>query len=213
MAIALMIAGIAIAIPTFIAGVVPVVRTMRGTIRFDAPSTVRVHLRKATYMVYEDTGRSSIGSPFSSPGNVTIGPGDVTVSAADNTNVEVYDRGTVRETLSSRGDRFVGAARFTTPTSGDYTISVRSPAPKAFLIARPLSDTIGSVVGWFALAGFGGVVLLVGVVLLIVGSVRRGRARNALVHVAPPAPGWHPDPWGTGRWRYWDGYRWTEHVQ
>ena len=167
-AIALMIAGIAIAIPTFIAGVVPIVRTMQTTIRFDAPSTVRVHLGKATYMVYEDTGRSSIGSPFSSPGNVTIGPADVTVSAVDNTNVEVYDRGGVRETLSSRGERFVGAARFTTPASGDYMISVRSTAPKAFLVARPLSDTIGSVVGWFALAGFGGVVLLVGVVLLIV---------------------------------------------
>ena len=213
LAIALIIAGIAIAIPTFIAGVVPIVRTVQATVRFDAPNTVRVHLGKATYMVYEDTGRSSIGSPFSSPGPVTIAPGDVTVSAADSTNVEVFDRGTVRETLSSRGDRFVGAARFTTPASGEYTISVRSPTPMPVLIARPLSDTVGSVLGWFALAGFGGIVVVLGVVLLIVGSVRRGRARNALVYAAPPAPGWHPDPWGTGRWRYWDGYRWTEHVQ
>ena len=28
---------------------------------------------------------------------------------------------------------------------------------------------------------------------------------------APP-PGWHPDPAGTNRWRWWDGQRWTEHV-
>jgi hypothetical protein len=213
MAIALMVAGTAIAIPTFIAGFAPIVRTMRTPVRFDAPNTIRVHLGKATYMVYEDTGRSSIGSPFSSPGNVTITPGDVTVSAADNTNVEVYDRGAIRETLTNRGDRFVGAARFTTPASGDYTISVRSTTRKAILIARPLGDTIGSVLGWFAVAGFGGVVLFAGVVLLILGSVRRGRARNALRYAAPPSPGWHPDPWGSGRWRYWDGYRWTEHVQ
>ncbi len=36
---------------------------------------------------------------------------------------------------------------------------------------------------------------------------------------APPAasggaapPGWHPDPAGYNRWRWWDGQRWTEHV-
>ena len=72
---------------------------------------------------------------------------------------------------------------------------------------------MGSVLGWFALTGLGGIVLFVGVVLLIVGSVRRGRARNAFAYAAPPSPGWHPDPWGAARWRYWDGYRWTEHVQ
>lgn len=27
-----------------------------------------------------------------------------------------------------------------------------------------------------------------------------------------PPPGWHPDPSGVNRWRWWDGYRWTEHV-
>jgi hypothetical protein len=25
-------------------------------------------------------------------------------------------------------------------------------------------------------------------------------------------PGWHPDPSGANQWRWWDGYRWTEHV-
>ena len=37
MAIALMVAGTAIAIPTFIAGFAPIVRTMRTPVRFDAP--------------------------------------------------------------------------------------------------------------------------------------------------------------------------------
>jgi hypothetical protein len=212
-AIALIVAGIAIAIPTFIAGIVPIVRTITSPVRFDAPNTVRMHLGKGTYMVYEDTGRDSIGSAFSSPGTVTITPGDVTVSTVDETNIEVYDRGKGRETITNGGDRFVGAARFTTPAAGDYTVSVRSAARKAILIARPFRDTIESVVGWFALTGVGGIALCAGVVLLIVGSVRRGRARNALAYAAATSPGWHPDPWGSGRWRYWDGYRWTEHVQ
>jgi hypothetical protein len=29
---------------------------------------------------------------------------------------------------------------------------------------------------------------------------------------AGPPPGWHPDPSGANQWRWWDGYRWTEHV-
>ena len=28
--------------------------------------------------------------------------------------------------------------------------------------------------------------------------------------VAPPA--WHPDPSGRHQLRYWDGYRWSQHV-
>jgi hypothetical protein len=30
--------------------------------------------------------------------------------------------------------------------------------------------------------------------------------------VAPIPPGWHPDPWGAGSLRWWDGSRWTGHV-
>jgi hypothetical protein len=30
--------------------------------------------------------------------------------------------------------------------------------------------------------------------------------------VSAPAPGWYPDPQGTGPFRYWDGRTWTHHV-
>jgi hypothetical protein len=217
-AISLMLVGAALAIPTFIAGIVPVVRAITNPIQFDAPGPVRVHLGKGTYMVYEDKGASSIGSSFSFDDSVTITPADVMVSAVDGTNLEVRDRGTIRETLTRNGDRFVGAVRFTTPASGDYVVSVHEATARPVLIARPFSNVVRSGLGWFALAGVGGLAFGVGVVLLIVGSVRRSRVRKTFAYATLPPPGlppagWHTDPWDTGRLRYWDGNRWTEHVQ
>jgi uncharacterized protein len=37
-------------------------------------------------------------------------------------------------------------------------------------------------------------------------------AKSPTVQPGAPPPGWHPDPSGANQWRWWDGYRWTEHV-
>jgi Protein of unknown function (DUF2510) len=206
----LIVVGALVAIPTLIAGVVPIARAFTASSRFDAPSTVRLHLGKGTYLVYERTGSNS---PFSTDDSVTITPADVTVIGPDGERIEVEGRGDVRETLSDAGDRFVDAVRFTTPEAGEYTVTVNSALPTSVLVARPFTDTIESVIVWFVLSGIGGLILVTGIILLIVGSVRRNRARSAFAYAAPVPPGWHPDPAGSGRWRYWDGYRWTEHVQ
>jgi hypothetical protein len=208
--VVLIVAGIALAIPTLIAGIAPIVRAVTTSAGFEAPNVIRMHLGKGNYMIYEDTGTNS---PFATNDSVTITASDVTVTGPDGANVEVFERGTIRETLSSGDHRYVGAVRFTTPRSGDYTVGVRNTSPTSVLVARPFTDTIKTVLIWFALAGLGGLLLATGVVLLIVGSIRRNRMRSAFAYAASVPPGWHPDPGGSGRWRYWDGYQWTEHLQ
>jgi hypothetical protein len=213
LSLVLIIVGLALAIPTFIAGIVPIARAVSDPQGFNAPETVRVHLGKGDYMVYEYTGHNSIGSAFSTNTNVSISPADVTVTSPDGTSIEVRERGDLQETLAVRGDRYAGAVRFTTPVAGEYIVKVDSTVPVPVLIARPFGDTVKSVLGWFALTGVGGVMAVVGIILLIVGSVRRSRTKNAFAYAGAPMPGWHPDPWGSGKWRYWDGVQWTEHVQ
>ena len=62
--------------------------------------------------------------------------------------------------------------------------------------------------------------VMLGAVMLVVGTVRRGNAerRAHVAAVAPTtwsglaAPGWFPDPVRAANLRYWDGSHWTEHT-
>src|SRR5437879_2110814 len=116
-AILLLVAGIALAIPTFIAGIVPIVREVASPQRFETPGPVRVHLGRGTYEIYQPTGSASFGSSFSNDDNVTITPSDVTVVTSDGTRLEVFERGSTVESLATNGERYVGAVRFVTPAA------------------------------------------------------------------------------------------------
>lgn len=37
-------------------------------------------------------------------------------------------------------------------------------------------------------------------------------ARSPASAALPPPASWYPDPWGQGRWRWWDGRAWSHHV-
>ena len=123
---------------------------------------------------------------------------------------------------------------------GFATVALAAPARWPRALAAVLA---GMAAGWYApaygitdgqtgliVAAVGAVVLLAGAVVLGTAATGAGEtqthiawtgasaggatygAGGAQFQQATTAPGWDPDPQGGGL-RYWDGSRWTEHVQ
>jgi hypothetical protein len=216
LAVSLVVLGIGIVLAVLggVETALPLVRTLTHSTSHPTPTRLRQHLSHGTYEIYQLTGdRSSAFSPIR-PGSVDIGPGDVTVTSTGGEPVNVTREG-ADETLTL-GDRvYTGAVQFAIPTSGDYVVSVTSDAPTRVILARSVGSIVRSVVGWIALAGAGGLLFLVGLVLLIVGLVRRGRRPVGYAGapgMALPPPNWYADPSQPGQLRYWDGNLWTDQT-
>jgi hypothetical protein len=216
LAVSLAVLGIGVVLAALggVETALPLVRTLTHSTSHPTPARLSQHLTHGTYEIYELTGdRSSAFSPLR-PGSVDIGPGDVTVTSPGGQPVNVtVTREGADETLTL-GDRvYTGALQFAVPTSGEYVVSVTSNAPTRVILARSVGSIVRSVVGWIALAGAGGLLFLVGLVLLIVGLVRRGRQPVGYAGapgMALPPPNWYADPSQPGQLRYWDGGQWTD---
>lgn len=196
-----------------------------------APLTTPVNqvysLDKATYDLYEQRNTAV----------AALSPTDVTVTAPDGSDVPT-SYATYSGTVTRSGMRFTSVVKFSAPVKGLYRIRVTSETPRSVVLDQDL-EYLGLRVAAFFLVGlFGGALVIVAVVVLIVRSVKnRNQAQNAAyypyagtqapwvpngpvastrqVYAAEPAPanpppGWYDDPAapGTGRTRYWDGNAW-----
>jgi hypothetical protein len=74
-------------------------------------------------------------------------------------------------------------------------VQISTRVATSVIIARSIEDTIRSVLVWFGTAAVGGIILIAGLVMLIVGITRRGRARRAAL-VGWGQPGWGQPAWG-----------------
>jgi hypothetical protein len=136
---------------------------------------------------------------------VFIFPEFVTVRAPDNTLVPV-SVATKIETMNRGSSEYTSALEFDAPVRGDYHFLVNSdPAnPTTVVVARSLNDAIHGVLAWFGVGALGGLIMVVGLVMLIVGATRRGRAKRALYGYGPPQQ-WGPPPqqWGPPQQQQW----------
>jgi len=183
---------------------------------YAVPSTVRVHLHDGTWNLFGlSADRSSANDTGVQPSVVHVeGPdGPITVHPVDSW---FFPRGS---------DSYRAVVEFDAPTDGEYSITVEAAKPGRVMITPAIEDVVLAVLPWAIVVGVAFLAQMVGWVLLIVGATRRQRAKKAawLAAGAPnapalnatptlPPPGWHPDPSGDHRYRWWGGNRWTEQI-
>jgi hypothetical protein len=139
---------------------------------YQVPSTVRLHLDSGAYRVYEldRSGRGLTGRPL-------VDSSTLRVRAPDGSPVTVVET-SLNENLTNGSESFDSVARFTTPDSGTYTLRFTPSAPTRVMVQPSLGDVARDHAGWLVLFGLGALLGGIGLVMIIVGAVRRGSARK-----------------------------------
>lgn len=152
------------------------------------PGTHTYTLEAGTYNVYENVGTSSgFGT-----NETSILLKDITVNAPSGTSLTVSPVAG-NETLSDNSGSYVAVGRFTAATSGAYTVQIASSAgttARSAKVGPTLNRVATDVVKWVLLMLGGGALAVVGVIVLIIGMVRRSRATRA----NRPGPGGYGPP-------------------
>lgn len=214
--------GVIILVPSIFKGFAPIIKgaTKNSVI---TPYNDTLHFSHGKYLVYSRT--DDIFGEQITPSDVSVFGDEGRIATGFPSDNEHLTRG---------GSQFQGVVEFNIPKAGDYTVQIKTTQPHEVIITRSLIDSVKAALGWFAIAGLGGILAITGLVLTIVGSVRRGRAERMMYaynasygnatyaggYTAPPPPvqppttppGWYPDTNNPGQQRWWDGTRWTEHT-
>jgi hypothetical protein len=238
----LIIAGVIITAVALIVGVtsgVLVVRSVGGPLAESLTSPSRptpvdeqLTFKAGRYTVFELTGRQSSSGPITTTNNswTTVTPDMVEVTGPGGDTITASALTTSSETLTRNQSIYTGAARFVVPEPGVYHVHVDSPTSTQVVIAPSFGSGLRAVLGWLVAGIASFAAFVVGVVLVIVGAVRRRRpaGRPAQVTQAPheytgvtdppvqdagPPRGWYPAPDMAGRQRYWDGHAWTDQLR
>ena len=195
--------GLAIAIASVVAIVIPLLGSFTSRV-YDAPGTYSVHLRAKEYIVYQHTGsRSVFGSSDSSP-TLRILPSAVIVLAPDGSTVPVSYT-SKNETITRGSNEYTASLQFDAPTRGLYQVRFNSDPtrPTTVIIARSITDAIHGVLPWFGVGALGGFLMVAGLVMLIVGATRRGRAKRAQYAYGAPQQQWNYQDWSDPQQQQW----------
>jgi hypothetical protein len=183
-----MVLGAALGVLSVVMVTLPLLRLVRDAPSVTTPGSLTLFLHKGLYKVFEPTGTATAGTlpgvSVSSSGGTAISATDVNVSGPDGRPIPVSDS-RADEGITRGGRHYSSAVAFRVATPGAYTVRIAAARGDA-LISRSLADAVRSRVLWVAGIPVGGLLFLIGFVLLVVGIVRRSKAKRASLSGYPP---------------------------
>ena len=190
---AAIITGIVLIVLALVAGIagVAVIASGVGNIAsestepFAAPNTITVSLESGkTYVVYELETTAGKGSMQLS---------DITVTDPSGGAVSVTGMGSFGESFNQGSETFLAVGQFVTTTSGTHTIDVATEGT-TFMVGPSLGSFIGLGLAGLAIV-FAVLLGIAGVIVLIIGLVRRASSKPAAVGYGYPAGGVAAQPY------------------
>ncbi len=185
--------GVIAAIASFVVLGEVLVNTVSGASVLTSPGSEQVSCRTGTYLLYVESGTDLLST----------GTGAISVSGPGGESVPLTLESTT-ESISRNGVEFSGQVGFAANHEGTYTITVRTPGT-SLVVAPSFTTTASQNLGWVVGALVSLLAALTGFILLVVGLVKRSRAKKQMANLgggpwgAPPGappPGWPYAPPG-----------------
>ena len=190
------------------------------------PVDEQVSLKAGRYTVFELVGQRSTRGPLTTTRTTapTVTPDAIDVTGPDGVRITASGFTSGSESMTRDEDVYAGVARFVVAEPGQHHVRIDSPAGQRVVIAPSFGSGLGAALTWVVTGIASLLALVAGVVLIVVGMVRRRRPPALAAQVAPspgqypfhhsgPPPGWYRAPDAAGRERYWDGRAWTDHLR
>jgi len=210
--IIVLVAGALLTIPGIVMVALGLWHGLSG-LTYSIPGTARAHLGSGTYLVFERTGGPTEGpSSTARAGGVTLASSQLRVTGPDGRTVRVHNT-SPDETVTDNSVTYISALKFTTPGPGEYELRFRTTGHGQVRVQRPLGDVLLRAVPWIIEIVLAALTAAVGLVMLIVGVIRRATSDPpSAVSTGTPTAAWLADPAAQHRLRDWDGGQWTDHT-
>jgi hypothetical protein len=191
--------GIGLGIASLVGIVTTVVDTVQGTKFLHTPGTATERLSSGTYIIYEIIGADTSGvSSGNAPtiGGIAITPAEVSITSETGQHLVVVPAN-ANANVSNASHTLSAAVQFTVPTEATYDISIQTANPSEALITHALGPAVRSLITWLIVGAVGGLLFVAGLILIIVGHLRRSRARQVGPYGGVPQPA--AAAWQTGQ--------------
>ena len=181
--------GIAVAVASVVLIVVNVSHDILGP-TYAVPSTISLHLGTGTHIILERTGTQNNFDVRTR--NVDLDPSQIDVVGPSGERVPVtYTSGT--ETIARPNGTYVSAVEFHVRRSGNYRLGIRARRPGLVMVQQSIGEVARRSVVWALGIALGALLVLAGLIMLIVGIVRRSKAKQrALAATYGSTPGLPP---------------------